>query len=137
MLEVSRNIGFELQWRRRGRRVGGRDRLMKVAVFSAKDLRPRVSRSPRILAPRIAFLRTAFKRGDGESRVRLRCRLRFRKRSVDAAVIEKLSALGVRLIALRCAGYNNVDITAAQRTAHSHARSGVFALRGGGTHARA
>jgi D-lactate dehydrogenase len=34
---------------------------------------------------------------------------------ISAAVIEKLSALDVRLIALRCAGYNNVDITAAQR----------------------
>lgn len=32
---------------------------------------------------------------------------------VDAAVIEKLHAFGVRLIALRCAGYNNVDLAAA------------------------
>ncbi len=32
---------------------------------------------------------------------------------VNAAVIEKLSGFGVRLIALRCAGYNNVDLAAA------------------------
>jgi D-lactate dehydrogenase len=32
---------------------------------------------------------------------------------VNAAVIAKLRSLGVRLIALRCAGYNNVDLTAA------------------------
>ena len=32
---------------------------------------------------------------------------------VNASVMEKLAALGVRLIALRCAGYNNVDLTAA------------------------
>jgi D-lactate dehydrogenase len=32
---------------------------------------------------------------------------------VNAAVIAKLRALGVRLIALRCAGYNNVDLSAA------------------------
>ena len=32
---------------------------------------------------------------------------------VNAAVIDKLYALGVRLIALRSAGYNNVDLTAA------------------------
>ena len=34
---------------------------------------------------------------------------------VDAAVIAKLRSLGVRLIALRCAGYNNVDLPAATR----------------------
>lgn len=32
---------------------------------------------------------------------------------VDAAVIDKLCELGVKLIALRCAGFNNVDIAAA------------------------
>lgn len=32
---------------------------------------------------------------------------------VDRAVIEKLFSLGVRLVALRCAGYNNVDVRAA------------------------
>jgi D-lactate dehydrogenase len=34
---------------------------------------------------------------------------------VDAAVIAKLSGFGIRLIALRCAGYNNVDLTAAKK----------------------
>lgn len=33
---------------------------------------------------------------------------------VDRATIEQLSTLGVRLIALRCAGYNNVDLAAAR-----------------------
>src|SRR5204863_4777906 len=32
---------------------------------------------------------------------------------VNAAVIARLDSLGVRLIALRCAGYNNVDLSAA------------------------
>jgi len=32
----------------------------------------------------------------------------------DRACLEVLAALGVRLIALRCAGYNNVDLTAAK-----------------------
>lgn len=32
---------------------------------------------------------------------------------VDVAVIDKLCSLGVKLIALRCAGFNNVDIAAA------------------------
>ncbi len=34
---------------------------------------------------------------------------------VNAAVIGKLHSLGVRLIALRCAGYNNVDLAAATK----------------------
>ena len=35
---------------------------------------------------------------------------------VNAAVIEKLAEYGVKLIALRCAGYNNVDLYAAANT---------------------
>ena len=36
--------------------------------------------------------------------------------SCDRAVIERLAALGVELIALRCAGYNNVDLEAADES---------------------
>lgn len=35
--------------------------------------------------------------------------------SVDAAVLEALAAGGTRLVALRCAGFNNVDLAAAER----------------------
>ncbi|WP_114784343.1 2-hydroxyacid dehydrogenase [Botryobacter ruber] len=35
--------------------------------------------------------------------------------AVNAEVLEELAAQGVRLIALRCAGYNNVDLVAAAR----------------------
>lgn len=34
---------------------------------------------------------------------------------LDAAVLTQLKALGVRFVALRCAGYNNVDIAAAKQ----------------------
>lgn len=34
---------------------------------------------------------------------------------VDAAVLERLAAQGTRLVVLRCAGYNNVDLRAAAR----------------------
>ncbi len=37
---------------------------------------------------------------------------------VNAAVIEKLYDFGVKLIALRCAGYNNVDLSAAYEKIH-------------------
>src|SRR5690349_18279055 len=35
--------------------------------------------------------------------------------TLDTAVMEELKALGVRFIALRCAGYNNVDLHVAAR----------------------
>lgn len=35
--------------------------------------------------------------------------------SLDAAVVQELAGMGVELIALRCAGYNNVDIDACER----------------------
>ena len=41
---------------------------------------------------------------------------------VDAAVLESLYAGGTRLIALRCAGFNNVDLEAAQRLEMTVAR---------------
>ena len=41
---------------------------------------------------------------------------------VDEAAIEKLREAGVRLIALRSAGYNNVDLKAAERTGMTVAR---------------
>jgi D-lactate dehydrogenase len=36
---------------------------------------------------------------------------------VDTLVVAKLADLGVRLIALRCAGYNNVDLAAVKKHA--------------------
>lgn len=42
--------------------------------------------------------------------------------NVDAELILRLKEHGVRLIALRCAGYNNVDIAAAQRAGIAVAR---------------
>jgi D-lactate dehydrogenase len=40
----------------------------------------------------------------------------------DAGVLEALAGLGVRLVALRCAGFNNVDLVAAQRLGITVAR---------------
>lgn len=41
---------------------------------------------------------------------------------LDAAVLERLSALGVKLLLLRCAGFNNVDLGAASRLGLAVAR---------------
>ena len=35
--------------------------------------------------------------------------------TADAETIDRLAAMGVKLIALRCAGFNNVDLNAAAR----------------------
>jgi D-lactate dehydrogenase len=42
--------------------------------------------------------------------------------SLDAGVVEKLGSLGVELVALRCAGYNNVDLEACERAGISVCR---------------
>ena len=44
--------------------------------------------------------------------------------TADAAVIDAMVDNGVKLLALRCAGFNNVDLKAAGRS-----RTGLFALR--------
>ena len=41
---------------------------------------------------------------------------------LDVAVLAQLSGLGVRIVALRCAGFNNVDLAAARRHAIAIAR---------------
>lgn len=38
--------------------------------------------------------------------------------SIDAAVLERLYQMGIRVVALRCAGYNNVDFKAAYGKVH-------------------
>lgn len=45
---------------------------------------------------------------------------------LDAAVLEKLAAQGNRLIALRCAGYNNVDLAVAKRLGLTVVRVPVY-----------
>lgn len=55
----------------------------------------------------------------------------------DATVLEQLNAAGIRLIVLRSAGFNNVDLTAAQRLGITVARvPGLLPGSGGGAHGR-
>ena len=48
----------------------------------------------------------------------------FANDDVDAVVVEQLASLGVRVVALRCAGFNNVDLDATERhglaVVHAH-----------------
>jgi D-lactate dehydrogenase len=88
---------------------------MNVAVFSSKQY-DRVSLDQanagrhqlRYLEPHLDLETAALARGHDAVCVFVNDRL-------NAPVLEKLAREGVRLIALRCAGFNNVDITAAER----------------------
>lgn len=54
---------------------------------------------------------------------------------VDRATIERLASEGVRLIALRCAGFNNVDLAAAQAQGISVARVPAYSPHAVAEHA--
>lgn len=53
----------------------------------------------------------------------------------DAPVLESLAALGVRSIVLRCAGFNNVDLAAAQRLGMAVLRVPAYSPEGVAEHA--
>ncbi len=87
---------------------------MQVSVFSAKAYdqafltaaNERLGFDLRFLAPRLGAETAALADGAGAVCV-------FVNDRVDRPVIERLARSGVRLIALRCAGFNNVDLQAA------------------------
>jgi D-lactate dehydrogenase len=88
---------------------------MKIAVFSAKKYDREFltaannsSHELRFFEPHLDEETTGLATGFDAVCV-------FVNDQVNAAVITKLHSLGVRLIALRCAGYNNVDLAAAKK----------------------
>jgi D-lactate dehydrogenase len=88
---------------------------MKAAVFSAKNYDQAFFRAANASRHEIHFFEphlneqtTGLAAGFGAVCVFVNDRL-------DAAAIEKLASLGVRLVALRCAGYNNVDLKSAAK----------------------
>lgn len=90
---------------------------MHISVFSAKAYdqafllaaNERFGLDLRFLAPRLGPDTAALADGAGAICV-------FVNDHVDRPVIERLARGGVRLIALRCAGFNNVDLDAAAAT---------------------
>lgn len=87
--------------------------MIKVAMF---DTKPYDKESfEKVPHEGISF--TYFDTGLDESTVMLAkgfdCVCVFVNDSVNEAVIEKLHSFGIKLIALRCAGFNNVDVQAA------------------------
>ena len=95
---------------------------MKVAVFSTKNYDREFlgaangSRHQlRFLEPRLAAETAGLASGFDAVCV-------FVNDRVDRPVIEKLASFGIRLVALRCAGYNNVEL----KTASTH---GITVMR--------
>ncbi len=89
---------------------------MKIAMFSAKPwvhqafepLAASFSAEITWLEPRLEPATAALAAGHEAVCV-------FVNDQVDAAVIQRMKDIGVRLVALRCAGFNNVDLKAASR----------------------
>ena len=92
-----------------------RNQSVKIAIFSAKKYDREFLSAANARRHELHF----FEPHLTEETVRLAAGFEaicvFVNDQVNAAVIAKLRSSGVRLIALRCAGYNNVDLAAAKK----------------------
>ncbi|MFY7908657.1 MAG: 2-hydroxyacid dehydrogenase, partial [Emticicia sp.] len=87
---------------------------MKIAFFSTKpydkDFFEKHNQKHELTFFDVALNETSVRLAEGNDAICV-----FVNDKVNASVIEKLTQLGIRLIALRCAGFNNVDLEAAQK----------------------
>lgn len=87
---------------------------MKIAFFSTKpydkDFFEKHNQKHELTFYEVALNETSVRLAEGNDTICV-----FVNDKVNASVIEKLTQLGIRLIALRCAGFNNVDLEAAQK----------------------
>src|SRR5246127_2047370 len=95
--------------------MAGGNQAVKVAIFSAKKYDREFLNAAndsrhelRFFEPHLSEETVGLAKGFGAVCV-------FVNDQVNAAVIATLESLGVRLIALRCAAYNNVDLSAAAK----------------------
>jgi len=89
---------------------------MKVAVFSAKsyDRRFLVAANARH-GHELTFFEAKLNASTTQLAADCEAVCIFVNDRADATTIDALASLGVKMIALRCAGFNNVDLAAAQR----------------------
>lgn len=87
---------------------------MKIAFFSTKpydkDFFEKHNQKHELTFYEVALNETSVRLAEGNDAICV-----FVNDKVNASVIEKLTQLGIKLIALRCAGFNNVDLEAAQK----------------------
>lgn len=90
---------------------------MKVAVFSTKpyDQTFLTQANEEAHAHELTFLETRLNEATAALAKGFEAVCVFVNDQVDAPVLEQLAAGGTRVVALRCAGFNNVDLKAAQR----------------------
>jgi D-lactate dehydrogenase len=88
---------------------------MKVAVFGAKNYDREFLSAANAARHEIHFFEPHLNEETVGLAVEFKAVCVFVNDRVNAAVIAKLASLGVQLIALRCAGYNNVDLSAAKK----------------------
>lgn len=88
---------------------------MRVAVFSTKDYdRQYLTAANAAAAHEIEFFETPLNSLTATAASDYDCVSAFVNDHIDRAVLEILSAGRTRLVAMRCAGYNNVDLEAAR-----------------------
>jgi D-lactate dehydrogenase len=88
---------------------------MKVAVFSAKNYDREFLSAANAARHEIHFFEPHLNETTANLAAGFDAVCVFVNDHVDTAVIATLASLGIRLIALRCAGYNNVDLAAAKK----------------------
>ena len=88
---------------------------MKVAVFSTKAYDREFLESANASRDELRFFEPQLNIETASLAVGFEAVCVFVNDRLDLAVIERLVSGGTRLIALRCAGYNNVDLTAAKK----------------------
>lgn len=99
---------------------------MKLAVFSTKPYdREFISAANTALGEKrheISFLESRLKSASAPLAAGHEAVCAFVNDELDPPTLQGLAAVGVKLVALRCAGYNNVDLPAAERLGLSVAR---------------
>ncbi|WP_372424574.1 2-hydroxyacid dehydrogenase [Salinarimonas chemoclinalis] len=96
---------------------------MKVVVFSAKPYdRAFLHQAARPLGHELVFVEATLTADSAVLADSATAVCVFVNDHCDAAALERLAELGVRLVALRCAGFNNVDLQAARRLGIAVAR---------------
>jgi len=88
---------------------------MKVAVFNTKRYDSQFLAAANAGAHELHFLEARLDAATALLAAGFGAVCGFVNDTLDAPVLERLAAGGTRLVALRCAGFNNVDLAAAQR----------------------
>src|SRR6266568_304956 len=88
---------------------------MKVAIFSAKKYDREFLSAANASRHELRFFEPHLHEETAGLATGFEAVCVFVNDQVNAAVLARLQSLGVRLVALRCAGYNNVDLAAATK----------------------